>query len=475
MSISLDTDIFSLRHKIKPWIEDQDLALDRMEEPDFVEISQRSFLESSNSYLKELKADLGNVQFVRKIESRFRALFISRDNLSTLLQSFNEVADEVEFIQRLLAIKTIHLETADIVDSIEDVWTGNLRTTPSRPTGNDKRSVHVQLQFSYFIDSSWGLVRELTLLAIQADVLETLYKMSNWTEKDSAGCVRGNWTKGRLIKALETIVRSSPDDDLHNCKTRRTFALKPPCCNEYPERHTALRPNWHKSSPFKASSMVHEIYEMHRIGRRMPSEPFLRLSTSHHLYSHDPISNSGRGSSKVNEGWRSCLLYAPSLYSTTASTSKEHNLCIYIITNHHGSIKMGGGTNSQLAHALVRIVFGGCMDTSIRGATSHLPDGPWPENDLPPFIPFNKELLELGIDCRDLVSSIIRCVRYLRPERLRLQSDPHNAEATQRSTPNARSLCRKWLRSLPAEISAETALADEKLLEAVISGMMIQL
>jgi hypothetical protein len=179
MSFSLDTDIYSLRCNVNPWIEGQSSALTRIEEPEILEISRHNFGESFDTHWKQIQMPLGIVHSARNIESRFRAIYITRDNLGTLLQSFNEPAEEIEFIRNLLAVKPICLEAEDDVNSIEDIWTIDRRTTPLRPSGSEKKEVYTQPRFSYFTGSSWELVRELTLLAIQMDVVDNLREILN--------------------------------------------------------------------------------------------------------------------------------------------------------------------------------------------------------------------------------------------------------------------------------------------------------
>lgn len=101
MSPSLDTDIYSFRSNVNPWIEGRDSAPTGTEEAEIIEISRHNFGESSDNHWKQIQMPFGIVHSARKIESRFRALYISRDNLGTLLQGFNEPADEMDFIREL--------------------------------------------------------------------------------------------------------------------------------------------------------------------------------------------------------------------------------------------------------------------------------------------------------------------------------------------------------------------------------------
>lgn len=336
-SFSLDTDINSLRFNVNPWIEGQGSALTQMEEPEVMDISRHDFGESSDNHWKQIQMPLGIVHSARSIESRFRALYISCDNLGTLLQSFNEAAEEIEFIQKLLAVEYVRLEAEDIVNSIEDIWTGNLRIPPSRPAGSERREVYAQLRFSYFIDSSWRLVRELTLLAIQEDIVDNLREISNWTEQYPRRHPTCHWPQDRFLEALQTVLCSNFQDDFKDCLKRRTFALtnwgEPPGFGpHHPKNHSSLSPDWGINSPSsRAYSVVDAVYEMHRIGRRMPSEPFLRISSRSHLHSRTCVSRSGRCFISTKTGWQMSLLYSPVPDSISLREGNKQTLCLYVL------------------------------------------------------------------------------------------------------------------------------------------------
>ncbi|KAH7384373.1 hypothetical protein DE146DRAFT_223961 [Phaeosphaeria sp. MPI-PUGE-AT-0046c] len=479
MSISLDTDIYSLRNDIKPWIEDQDSALTQMDEPEIIEISRHNFGESFDNHWKQLQMPMGTVHSGRNIESRFRALYITRDNLGTLLQSFNEVDDEIEFIRSLLVITPIRLEAEDVVDSIEDIWTGNLRTTALRPAGSEKKEVYAKLRFSYFIDSSWGLVRELTLLAIHKDVVDHLRKISNWTEQYPADCSICNWPTSRLLAALQTVLHSNAQDDLRDCVQRRTFALSD--WNEpqefgphHPKNHSVLGPDWGKDSPTsRAYSIVHAIYEMHRIGRRAPSEPFLRLSSRNHIHSRTRISNSSDGLLSTDTKWQLTLLYSPAPNRVDVGQDNKQTLCLYVlpVTNRVGSEQEP--TSDEIARSLIHFLFSRRIVTTYRGGRSPPTGSAWQDNDLNHSIWLDIGSPRLGIKHRDLIRAITNWIRDLRPKCSLLPS-PHIHMAGYDITPDARTSIEGWMSSLDTEIGPETALADELMLEAVTTGIAKQ-
>jgi hypothetical protein len=479
MSFSLDTDIYSLRCNVNPWIEGQDSALASMEEPEIIEISRHNFGESFDNHWKQIQMPLGIVHSARNIESRFRALYISRDNLGTLLQSFNDPADEIEFIQNLLAIAPVRLEAEDVVNSIEDIWTGNLRTAPPRPAGGKKNEVYAQLRFSYFIDSSWGLVRELTLLAIQEDVVDNLRKISNCTKQYPAHHPTCHWPKNRLLAALQTVLRSNFQDDFKDCLQRRTFALtsliRPPRIRRSgPKNHSVLNPDWAETSPSsRAYRIVHAIYVMHCVGRRPPSEPFLRISSRSHLHSRTRPSNSSEDFLITKSGWEMSLLYSPIPDSANLGEGNKQTLCLYVLPRSNRTSNEQEPTIQEIASGLIQFLFHRRVVRSYRGGKSPPTESLWEDNDLTYSFWLDLGTPRLGIKHEELIRSIINWIRDLWPKPDLLPT-PQAYMAECEFVPGARTSIEVWMTSLDAEVGLETSSADESMQEVVLKGIAKQ-
>jgi hypothetical protein len=476
MSFSLDTDIHSLRSNVNPWIEGQNSGLARMEESEVTEISRHDFGESFGDHWKQIQMPLGVVHNPRNIESRFRALYVSRDNLGTLLQSFNDDADEIEFVRNLLAVAPVRLESADVVNSIEDVWTGNLRTIPPRPVGSEKREVHAQLRFSYFVDSSWGLIRELTLLAIQEDVVDTLREISKWTDEYPPLHLTCQWSQNRLLTALQTVLHSDFQDDFKDCLQRRTLALtnwnEPPAFGpHHPRNHSVLSPDWSKDSPSsRAHSIVHSIYDMHRIGRRTPSEPFLRVSSRSHLCSRTRVLDTRGCFLSTETGWQMSLIYSPVPDSTRLSEGNKQTLCLYVLPRSNRTSNEQKPTNQEIASGLIQFLFDRLVVKSYRGGKSPPRDSPWQDNDLKHSFWLDTGCPRLGIKHEELIISIIDWIRSLRPK-IDLLPSLHAYMAGCEIMPEAKSWIELWMNSLDAEVGPETSTIDERMREAVLTGI----
>ncbi|KAH4013756.1 hypothetical protein HBH98_194300 [Parastagonospora nodorum] len=476
MSFSLDTDIYSLRGNVNPWIEDQDSALARMEEPEIIEISRHNFSESFHDHWKQIQMPLGIVHSARNIESRFRALYISRDNLGTLLQSFNNPVDEIEFARNLLAITPFRLEAEEVVDSIEDIWTGGLRPTPPRPTEGKKVEVYAQLRLSYFIDSSWGLVRELTLLAIEEDVVDSLRKISNCIERYPPHRPVYYWPKNRLLAALQTVLRSNFQDDFKDCLQRRTFAFthlnEPPAFGpHHPKNHSVLSPDWAQDGPSsRAYSIVHAIYGVHCVGRRTPHEHFLRVSSRSHLHSRTRVSHSGEDFLTTKSGWEMSLLYSPVPDSANLSEGNKQTLCLYVLPRSNKTSNEQQPSIQEIASGLAQFLFHRRVVRCYRGGKSPPTDSPWKDNDLNYSFWLDVGTPRLGVKHEELIISIITWIRDLRPKSDLLRiTDAYMAECE--FMPGASTSIEEWIASLDAEVGSETSTADESMRGVVLTGI----
>lgn len=353
---------------------------------------------------------------------------------------------------------------------------GNLRTTPPRPAGTEKKEVYAQFRFSYFIDFSWGLVRELTLLAIQEDVVDNLREISNWTEQYPPHHPTCHWTHNRLRVALQTVLRSNFQDDFKDCLKRRTFTLtnwsEPPGFGpHHPTNHSVLSPSWAKNSPSsRAYSIVHAIYEMHRVGRRIPSEPFLRISSRSHLHSRTPVPSSCGDFLSTKTGWQMSLLYSPVPDGTKLGERNDQTLCLYVLPRNTRTSNEQEPTSQDIASGLIQFLFDRLVVKSYRGGESPPTDSPWQDNDPKHSFWLDIGFPRLGITHGELIISIINWIRDIRP-RPNLLPSSNAYMAEYELIPGARTLIKLWMHSLDAEVGPETSTINENMQEVVLTGI----
>jgi hypothetical protein len=81
-------------------------------------------------HLGKFKRPQELVRDARIIESRLRSLYITRDNAQTLLQEIENPNTAMRFAQSVLETlgrRCVVLDGGDVLATIEDKWTGNIR------------------------------------------------------------------------------------------------------------------------------------------------------------------------------------------------------------------------------------------------------------------------------------------------------------------------------------------------------------
>jgi hypothetical protein len=300
MTFAFDPDVYSLQGETQPWMQGQDIDPEELLDVPAADTASESADEDTSDPLCRLKTVNGVVKDARQIQSRFRGLIITRDNLETVLQSFENPNAATRFVRSIISLlsrRCVALDNEDVIDAIEDHWTGNKRTRPSRL--DQKPKVYVQFRISFYINPTWEQVRELTYLAAVEDARELLIHHAG---------IRGAIRRSRfsppvcdqagLLSAFDYLRQNSVRNDLVSSLRRRTYMISVTSVEKtytgyaidndgVAHKLEALTVNTvdikqdkDKRSPgVQMQGIVHAVYEKYRIGNREPSEPFLRVST----------------------------------------------------------------------------------------------------------------------------------------------------------------------------------------------------
>jgi hypothetical protein len=119
----------------------------------------------------------GQVRYGTLLESRIHGILITKDNLSTILQSFgNARRTWLSRVDKIIKTQTRYflLEDPRALHIMEQVWTGDsaYSTTLSHMTLPCSTLVSVQVRF--WVTGNWELVRELNYFAITEDAYDGL-------------------------------------------------------------------------------------------------------------------------------------------------------------------------------------------------------------------------------------------------------------------------------------------------------------
>lgn len=89
MTSILDPDVYSIGGEVQAWMETQDIDMLQPEDlldPNSLDVVSVTFEEGPVDFLDQFKCSQGLVRDARIIESRLRSLYITRDNVDTLLR-----------------------------------------------------------------------------------------------------------------------------------------------------------------------------------------------------------------------------------------------------------------------------------------------------------------------------------------------------------------------------------------------------
>lgn len=298
MTYAHDPDVYSLRGEVQPWMAEQDVdpgQLLGIQTTDVaVDATSDVTDEDAPDPLDRYTTTYGVVKDARQIHSRLRGLIITRDNFNTLLQSFDNPNDGSRFarsVVSLLSRRCIFLNNEDVLDAVENLWTGSARIRPHRLL--PKPGVYVQIRISFYINPVWEQVRELTYLAVTEDARDLLIEHGRF--RRSAKPIQFSppqCSKEDLILALDELRRNSVRNDLISSLRRLTYMMSTEPSDYVPagtengvqvatgSKVTARLDKEKKGPGVLMQGTVHAVFEKHRIGNRQPSEPFLRASTS---------------------------------------------------------------------------------------------------------------------------------------------------------------------------------------------------
>lgn len=375
-TLSLDNDFYSMRNDPFTWAKNVSSAQDET-----ASISNR--LRRAPTTDAEVSLDSANgilyadcswmVRDASKIESRVRGLFITEDNVQTLLQIFDTEYQQIKFlkiVKNLLDDSCVVLAGVDTLDSLEAEWVGQSSHNVKRPYRCSP--VLARIRTSFFVGSEFELVRELTYLAITEPAYDKLFgqgsqkaKMWKLKSEDPAETLD-------ITDEFRSYCKMRESDHLSCCIARRSFCFHPagPATAEGRAQHFDVLPDEDPKS-FEVDKcmqgIVHRVYETCRIGRRRPKETFLRNPEFVHKI---PSSSIAHECSKHDE---SVLTISPAFTSGLGQLSERNlaTLCLYSHVGHPGLL------HSWIVRQLVPLMTSAACILGTDRRADAIPNGPW--------------------------------------------------------------------------------------------------
>lgn len=233
---------------------------------------------------------LGAVRDASITESRFLSLHIKESDVASFVPSFASTEKFCTIFSSLAkSLEDSWRATAETLHTIEATWTGKTRDDFS---DTDEEGIYyVKLIVLMYLSAEWQPVRQLTCLAVSEQALESLWK-------EAASIQHAAIPKYRLPNAAATIKSTNITRFLNRALNlsilnNLTAATSMLCLSSTVTKRAGCIPRdlqVQSSAGFilrfcfdKAPVLVNiiaAIYDEHKIGRRLPSDPYLRFSQS---------------------------------------------------------------------------------------------------------------------------------------------------------------------------------------------------
>ena len=293
--------------------------------------------------LRRFDSPHGVIRNANIVRARFLALYITRDNIDSVLRSLDTEEKAQRTARDLLRLlRESWRVTSDTLDGLEFMWTGQQQES-SDLYGVEQIFCAV-FNVAAYISPSWEQVLELSFVAIAEDALPDL--------KERASSIRGTSVfpselpfvsqkhlTGYLRFARQGSIRSTLQAAIaRSCLSSRLARQKNNAdafflvSEEVVEKgiryrqDVAMLPN----REVKAREMVVSFYNRYKIGMREPKESFLRLSEAYENRSVDSLGTESIWPQKglqINEGDKAVLV----LSKQPSSWQQTGRLCLYVI------------------------------------------------------------------------------------------------------------------------------------------------
>ncbi|KAH9209820.1 hypothetical protein DL95DRAFT_449142 [Leptodontidium sp. 2 PMI_412] len=298
----------------------------------------------------------GIVRHATFVESRYCTIFVTPDNVQTLLQSTKQTRT-----QQLCRYILNHMSESIMLDlptlvAMEKQWTGNSRLSP--PGYLAEMKFYSVVSCTNYLSGNWHQVRELYVVAIAEGAWATIVdasKLKKHRGKAEKPALADTATMDSMLTTLKKLQAGSLAETLLAAITRRAVKIQTIFNYEsFVQTHRSARMSSTDTSASDTSSVktnisvpalckavsdngafrdiVHYIYKFFKKGNLEPQESFMRVSKrfdQQHLLQFDvePISTTEAPLRVSDSG---CVLISSTCHSHDPDRSKSR-VCIYTV------------------------------------------------------------------------------------------------------------------------------------------------
>ncbi|KAI0410430.1 hypothetical protein F5X98DRAFT_110561 [Xylaria grammica] len=234
----------------------------------------------------DLSSDGAVVRNAAFVENRYCCIYVTRDNLQTLLHSMHE-----RKTQQLCRLVIDQMYDSFLLDlptlvGMEEEWTGNVRRSSSgRLTQTRFQAV---IASTNYLSEDWHQVRELFVIAIAEDAWDAiLYASKSWEDIHNASRPRpkGVADRGLMLTTLKRLRAGTTSEVLLAAITRRAVRVVLSLGDAIFSDESSAVKNLSKGYSYNTTlddgllrHIVHHIYDYFNRGVWGPSVPFIQSS-----------------------------------------------------------------------------------------------------------------------------------------------------------------------------------------------------
>lgn len=221
--------------------------------------------------LHSLSSDACSIREKSDIECRFLGLFITRDNIMTLLQSLgigSEVRNVAFELVSAVAGQSI-MCTGKQLESLKELWTGD---GPHRSTRSMQQTkFYTKLNYRAWLAQNWAPIRQLTCLAVAPSALDRLAEVAELKQRPEMLEFEFEWEN--VFRIFEHLSATSTRFDLLAAISRHSLSLVVRAKDSYRwlglvERHSD-----------EIHVVIDTAYNRLQIANQETSEPYFHQST----------------------------------------------------------------------------------------------------------------------------------------------------------------------------------------------------
>ena len=219
----------------------------------------------------------GAIRHAAFVEYRYCCLFVTKDNVKTLVQSTNQQNAQTLYRGILDQMADCHLIDMSTLSALEEQWTGTSRFVPAGP--RSEQAFYTVISHTTYLSGHWNQIRELYVVAISPsawDDVAAASELQRGRKRKMQPHTLGLTDHDSLVTLVKNLRSGTPRSTLLDAIKRVSVKVRAGTSRISDERPTI--PAYLSQNDGKFRHMVHYVYMWFKKGIIEPQEPFMRVS-----------------------------------------------------------------------------------------------------------------------------------------------------------------------------------------------------